>query len=80
MIKIQVIKLESSGIQCDNKDCKKNPEYLYNIIGSVHHIRKNTTVAIVSVGNGSEVYCRDCIDDVYHIAKTTLDSKLWVFK
>ena len=80
MFDIQIKKLEISGIQCYNKNCKHNPQYNYNIIGSVFHIKKDTIVAIVSVDNNYNVFCRDCIDDVFNLIRSKMDSQLWAFQ
>lgn len=84
MIDIEIKIQDLSGFTCDNKDCKHNPEYSDNIIGDVFYIKKNTVVAIISLSdyeNGPyNLYCRDCIDDVYNQIKSKLDSKLWAFQ
>lgn len=81
MLQIKLTKLETTGIHCANKDCKKDPKHMVNIIGHVWYIKVDTTVAIVWLTTGSdlEYYCRGCIDDLYKMVKTTLDPKLWAF-
>lgn len=79
MIDIQIHRLQSTGIHCTNKECKRNPNYMINILGSVWYIKVDTPVAIVMMGGTAEYYCRDCIDWLYQYLKTKLDSKLWAF-
>lgn len=52
-----------------------NPKYHSNVIGDCFYIKKGTIFAWI----GNEVYCRDCIDQVYQRIRLKLDSKLWAF-
>jgi len=79
MIDIQIRKLESTGRHCAGPHCKKNPKYLFNILGHVYHLRTDQIVAQIVAGGTVEYYCRDCIDDLYAYIKSKLDSKLWIF-
>lgn len=79
MFDIYLCKLEASGIHCANRECKRNPEYMINILGSVWYIKVDTTVAIVELNGNHETYCRGCIDELYKKIKTKLDPKLWAF-
>jgi hypothetical protein len=79
MLYIRLHKLEMSGIHCAHPDCKKDPKHLINILGSVWHIKVDTTVAIVSLGGKEETYCRGCIPELYQMVKSKLDPKLWAF-
>jgi hypothetical protein len=78
MIHAEVFKLETSGIHCANSQCLHNPEYHYNILGHVFHIKQGTTCLYLEMGGKNETYCRDCIDVVYKKLKPVLDSKLWI--
>lgn len=79
MIDIRISRLQSTGIHCANKECKRNPDYLINILGSVWYIKVDTPVAEVILQGNREVYCRKCIDFLYTYLKSKLDSKLWAF-
>lgn len=63
---------------CNNVNCKCLPEYTVKIL-STFHIRENTTVAIISMGDQREIYCCNCIDEIYDLCKSTLNKKLWAF-
>jgi hypothetical protein len=79
MLHIRLEKLETTGIKCAHISCKKDPKYHINIIGSVWYIKVDSPVAIISLGGKEEIYCRGCIDELYHMVKTKLDPKLWAF-
>ena len=80
MINVKLWKVNSSGYQCCNDSCKHNPKYNYNIIGNVFHLIQGEYALKLYFESEGEVYCRDCIDIVYHKLKPILDSKLWVFE
>lgn len=75
MIKVKIIKIQDMGYACANPSCKHNPEYHYNIIGEVWHMKVGTVAADIN----SDYFCRDCIDDIYRMIKSKLDTKLWAF-
>ncbi len=79
MLRIRIERLQLPGVHCAHPDCKKNPQYHVNILGSVWHVKVDTPVAIVSMGGKEEIYCRACIDELYKFLKTKLDPKLWAF-
>lgn len=79
MLHIRLEKLQITGLHCANHDCKKNPEYMFNILGSVWYIKVDTMVAVVSLGSKEEYYCRGCIDELYKMIKMKLNPKLWAF-
>jgi len=86
MIKIDVRKLDATGIKCSNPNCRHLPEYHNHILGDNYHIKPDTTVAIIEAGiqfslflHHKDIYCRDCIDEVYQMIKSNLDTKLWPF-
>jgi hypothetical protein len=76
---IQIYRMQETGRHCNGKNCKRNPNYLINILGSVWYIKVDTVVAQFTIGGSSEIYCRECIGDVYLMMKTKLDSKLWAY-
>jgi hypothetical protein len=78
MIRVSLFKMQTSGWSCDNPDCKHDPKYHHNIIGKNFHLKENETVLAIYLGDSREIYCRDCIDEVYKKLKPVLDSKLWV--
>lgn len=79
MLQVSLIKMERGGVHCANRDCKRDPKHMINILGSVWHIKVDTTVAWVSLGLEDEYYCRGCIDELYKMLKSKLDPKLWAF-
>lgn len=79
MLKIDLIKMEMTGIRCAGINCKKLPEHMINILGSVYYIKADTTAVRVSLNGREEYYCRGCIDDLYNMMKSKLDPKLWAF-
>lgn len=79
MLHIKLEKLQQTGLHCANRDCKKDPKHMINILGEVWYIKVDTTVALVSLGSSYEYYCRGCIDELYKMVKTKLDPKLWAF-
>lgn len=79
MLRIDLIKLDRTGIHCANKECKHNPEHMVNIIGHVWYIKVDTTVAQIMLGGNVEYHCRGCIDELYKLLKQKLDPKLWAF-
>jgi hypothetical protein len=85
LINIELQKMNITGTHCANKNCKRLPEYMVNILGSVYYIRVDTTVAVISMGSSNhglivDYYCRGCIDEVYQLLKSKLDVKLWSFQ
>lgn len=79
MLHVQLHKLETPGVHCANPECKKDPKNMINILGSVWHIKVDTTVAVVTLGGKYENYCRGCIPELYQMVKSKLDPKLWAF-
>lgn len=79
MLFIRLERLQTTGIKCAHHECKKDPKYHINILGSVWYIRVDTPVAFVSLGGKEEIYCRACIDELYNMIRTKLDVKLWAF-
>jgi hypothetical protein len=80
MIDARLWKVDQGGWRCSNSQCKHSPEYHYNLIGNVWDLKLGTTcVIILPAFSGEEIYCRDCIDQVYHRLKPVLDTKLWTF-
>jgi len=80
MLNIELQKMSRTGFHCANKKCKRLPEHTVNILGSVYYIRVDTTVALITMGEYFEYYCRGCIDEVYQLLKSKLDVKLWSFQ
>ena len=68
MLNVRIEKLEQTGIHCNGPNCKKLPEYMWNVLGHVYYISGKT-----------HIYCRDCIDDLWTYLKSNLDTKLWAF-
>lgn len=83
MILIKLIVNESSGRQCDYKDCKHLPKYFDQVLNT-YFVKRGVTCLWVSLpsrdASAGELYCRDCLDRFYQEYKPILDSKLWVFK
>lgn len=87
MISIEVARLDQTGTQCANPDCKHLEEYFNCMFGHVYHIKTGSICAFLSMPIGSaswsnrtyEVYCTDCIDTLYQICKTKLNKALWAF-
>jgi hypothetical protein len=80
MINVELFKLDRTGVHCSNINCKRNPQSMVNILGDVWYIKVDTTVVMINLGGSrAEYYCRDCIDDILHLIKSKLDSKLWAF-
>lgn len=79
MLNVRIEKLEQTGIHCNGPNCKKLPEYMWNVLGHVYYIKKDTPVAIVEMSGKTHIYCRDCIDDLWTYLKSNLDTKLWAF-
>ena len=79
MLHIKLEKLQLRGLHCAHHDCKKDPKHLVNILGSVWHLKVDTTIAVVSMGGKEEYYCRGCIDELFKMVKMKLDPKLWAF-
>lgn len=79
MLDINLYKLQYTGIRCSNKDCKKLPESVINILGSVYYIKIDTVVADIGIRGTNEIYCHDCIPEVYKYIKSKLDPKFWAF-
>jgi hypothetical protein len=81
MINISTYEVWESGIKCNNTNCKHLPEYTDHIIGNNYFLKVGTICArwqITTTGNG-ETYCRGCIDEIYQLIKSKLDTKLWAF-
>jgi len=79
MIQVKLFKCEISGTGCDNAGCKKLPQYFDQILNTFF-IKQGTTCLWIGWTNASEIYCRDCIDQLYYQLKPIIDSKLWIFK
>lgn len=84
MLHVSIVKMHESGWTCGNPDCQHDPEYNWHVIGSVYHIKAGSLCAMTRIGNGpdsrTEFYCRPCIDEVYKMIKSKLDTKLWAFQ
>lgn len=84
MINIRTYEVWESGIKCCNTNCKHLPEYTDHIIGDNFYLKIGTICALISIQHfmydmHSDIYCRDCIDEIYHLIKSKLDTKLWAF-
>jgi len=88
MIHVEVKTIHWNGVQCSNEHCKRLPEYIHytnsNYMQAGGGFRQDWFIKpgtiVAWVGNGADnIYCRDCIDQVYQLLKSKLDSKLWVF-
>ena len=81
MIIIKVDKLEMSGIYCSNINCKHLPEYHFKLFDRVYHIKTGTVCAFIRLTSGdqTDIYCTDCIDEIYNICKSKLNKDLWAF-
>ena len=81
MLRIEVKKLEMSGWICSNPNCKHLPEYHHKFFTHVFHIKQDTICAFISLSSGHvvEIYCTDCIDEVYQLCKLKLNKALWAF-
>ena len=76
MISAHLWKVDRGGWRCSNPDCKHSPKYHYNIIGKVWDLKLDTTCVIITCNSGTEQYCRDCVDIIYPLLKSVLDTKL----
>jgi hypothetical protein len=65
--------------RCCNTNCQRSSEYHYTILENSHWIKQGTVCARIQIENRVEYYCRDCIDEIYNLIKSKLDSKLWIF-
>ena len=79
MIDIEIRKCQSSGIMCDNPKCKRLPENFDRVLSSFF-IKEGVIYAAFFFSTGVDYYCRSCIDDVYQMIKSKMNSKLWVFQ
>lgn len=79
MFKMQLSKMEYSGIGCNHPECKHLPKYHDNIIGNQFFIKIGTPYLSVLLKSNIEYYCKDCIDKLYESLKPMLNSKLWLF-
>lgn len=83
MLEVEIIKMHESGWSCANPTCPRDPEYV-NTILTTHHIKTGTICAMIRIGKRWDTktvfYCRSCIDDVYKMIKSKLDTKLWSFQ
>jgi hypothetical protein len=79
MLNIQIVQMQETGCHCANPKCQHDPKHMINILGSVWYIKVDTSVALITMGNAAEYYCRGCIDDVYNLFKMKLDTKMWAF-
>lgn len=79
MIDVTLFTIEVSGYACSNPNCKHLSEYHDNIIGQCYNLKQGKTVAMISLGGAREIYCSDCITEVYHLLKSKLDKNLWAF-
>ena len=78
----EVYALDDNGFVCGNKKCPHLPEYHDKILRT-YFIKRGTMVldiCIPGVQGAYAVYCRSCIDTLYHEVKPLLDTKLWAFK
>lgn len=75
-------KTKGDGIRsyCTHNECEENPLYFFKTSkkGWRKKIKTGVTVGVIQIGNGTEVYCPDCIDKVYLELKKVFDRKLWV--
>ena len=65
--------------RCGNTNCQHSEKYHYVIMQNSHWIKQGTICARIKIDNSIEYYCRDCIDEIYNLIKSKLDSKLWIF-
>jgi len=84
MINILTYEVWESGIKCDNSNCKHLPEYTDRIIGDNYHLKIGIVCIQIQLERtvneyAYEIYCRGCIDEIYHLIKSKLDAKLWAF-
>lgn len=84
MLKVSVRKVDVGGIVCQNKNCKKLPEYNFNIIGNNFHMKQGSYFAMVSLEDFHyKLYCEGCFEEINKEAKieiAKLDKKLWILK
>lgn len=79
MIKATHWKVSWPGISCDNKNCKHLPEYCVHSTGDYYFLKLDTICVEIVMGLYTEVYCLDCVKQVYQQMKPILDHNLWVF-
>lgn len=80
MLKIDLFTVERGGFPCVNPKCQKLPEYTYNLIGEVYHLKVGSLAVEIELSSkGFEYYCGGCINDLFNICKFKLDKKLWAF-
>ena len=91
MLNIEITTVSIEGFECANPNCKHLPEYIEylgdkNIEYHEYIIKPNTVCARITSNNASKIigftefYCRDCIDDLYQMIKSKLDTNLWAFQ
>ena len=80
LFEVKTFKLEMSGVECGCSTCKRLPEYHFNLIGHVYHIKQDTICASICIDGFKIIVCRGCIDEVYQYIKSKLDTKLWMFQ
>ncbi len=82
---IEVEAYKGDGGTCSGPNCKGLPEYIDYVARhpfggpTACFIKKGTIVAFVWVHGSYEIYCRDCIDDIFKLVKSKLDTNLWPF-
>jgi hypothetical protein len=84
MINISTYEVQESGIRCHNINCKNLPEYTDLIINGNYFLKQGTICAEIAIQRTPNVYfydtyCRGCIDEIYQLIKSKLDTKLWAF-
>ena len=91
MITISIRKMHTNQLFCDNDNCKHLPEYtdyhkswFANAPGPQWTIKEGSICAMVGMKgswvSSANYYCRDCIDDIYQLIKSQMDTNLWAFK
>ena len=80
MINAFLLKIDDSGWECKNPNCKHDPKYHFNIIGNNYHLIQGQTALVINLGESQEIYCRECIDSIYQDLKPLLDTRLWAFR
>jgi hypothetical protein len=92
MINVQIVKVDSwqASFECANPNCQHLPEYIEYIprqslwVGEKYYLKAGTTCAVISLSgfhiDTNEYYCRGCIDEVYQMIKSKMDTKLWAFQ
>lgn len=88
MIDIITGTMDTSGVSCYNSNCKSLPEYTESF-GNGPCIKKGTPYAMITLNmitlnyatdSTINYYCRDCIDYIYKLMKSQIDTNLWAFR